>query len=236
MTLAIALPAHSAPVTIEFTAIIGTSNSVDTENLFGEGFGANLAHQTIVGSAIIDPAALTEVCSGGGACYRDFGAGAISISFTLNGITSTIVSKNIPGSFIPRAAGSVSISDPADGGSNYLAIGATGPDGMVQQSIGVLFNNATLFSAYGNGDPAAAVASLANIGGGGGLVSGGITLLTPIEHLDARIVSIDVPEFTGPTLSSDASNPTIDVSEPAGLALFGFAVGGLAMVRRKRAG
>ena len=233
LALTIATTAWAAPVTVDFTAVIGTSNSVDTENVFGEGSGADLAGQVIVGSVIIDPTSLTGVCGRGGACYRDFGAGAISISFTLNGITSTVVSQHIPGSFINRASGSVSISDSSHGHFNYLAVGATGSDGMVQQSIGALFNNATLFSAYGNGVPSAAIASLASIGGGAGLVSGGITFLSPVEHLDATIRSINVPDPSGLAPSGTATSIGKAVPEPAGLALFGVALGGLGMVRRK---
>jgi hypothetical protein len=112
------------------------------------------------------------------------------------------------------SGGLVNICDPLDGGSNYLAVGAASPNGMVEQSIGVLFDNATLFSAYGGGDPTVAIDSLGIIGGGAGLVKGGITLMSPVEHIDATILSIDVPE-------------------PAGLALFGVALAGLWIVRRK---
>ena len=236
LALTIVVPAPAAPVTVDFTAVIGTGNSVDTDNVFGEGFGTNLAHQVIVGSAMIDPTALVEVCRRGRACYSDFGAGAISISFTLNGITSTVVSGHRPGSFIDHAVGSVSISDPSHGGYTYLAVAATDPDGMVQQSIGVLFNNRTLFSAYGNGVPSAAIASLAHIGAGSGLVGGGITFLSPVEHLDATILTIAVQQPAGLAQSGDASNRGIDVSEPSDLALFCAAMSGLGMVRRKRAG
>ena len=231
LALMIGTAAEAAPVTVEFSAIIGTSNSIDTEDVFGEGTGANLANQVIVGSVIIDPASLTEVCTGAAACYSDFGAGSISISFTLNGITTSVVSKNIPGSFINLAAGSVSLSDPSHGGSNYLGVAATGPDGMVQESIGALFDDATLFSANGSGDPATAIGSLADIGDGAGLVSGGITLLTPIEHLDATILTIDIPVTAGPVSSRD----DVSVSEPGALAVFGVALCGLGVTRRKRA-
>lgn len=230
LALTIATAAQAAPVTVEFSAVIGVGNSIDTDGVFGEGAGANLANQVIVGSVIIDPASLTEVCSGGPACYSDFGAGAISISFTLNAITTTVVSRNIPGSFINRASGSVSISDSSLGRSNYLGVAAIGPDGMLQESIGALFDNATLFSAFGNGDPVAAIDSLSSIAGGAGLVGGGITLLTPDEHLDATIQMIGIPEIAGPI----ASNDSVSVPEPAALALFGAGLGGLGMTRRKR--
>lgn len=230
LALTIGAAAQAAPVTVDFSAIIGTHNSTDTEDVFGEGLGANLAHQIIVGSVIINPASLSEVCTGGAACYSDFGAGAISISFTLNGITTTVVSRDIPGSFINRAAGSVSISDPSHGGSNYLGAAATGADGMMQASIGALFNNATLFSAYGNGDPLAAIGSLASIGDGAGLVGGGITLLTPAEHLDATILSIGIQRATPPISSNDG----VSVPEPAAITLFGAGLCGLGATRRRR--
>jgi hypothetical protein len=234
LVLPIATAAQAAPVTVDFTAVIGIGNSFDAEDVFGEGSGANLAGQVIAGSVVIDPAALTQVCIGGGACYSDFGAGAISISFTLNGMTTTVVSKNIPGSFINRAAGSVSISDLSHGGYNYVAVAATSPDGMVQESIGALFNNATLFSAFGDGDPSAAIASLASIGGGSGLVNGGITFLSPVEHLDATILGIAAADPAGLSLFGTATSASIRVPEPASLALFGVALGGLGFLRRKR--
>jgi hypothetical protein len=185
---------HAEPVTIAFTAQVGAGNSIDTEDVFGEGYGANLAGQVIDGSVTIDPAPLKELCDSGGACYADEGAGAISVSFTLNGITSTVVSTGTMGYFGGLSGGSVQINDLSDGGDNYLAVGATSPDGMVQESIGALFDNATLFDAYGGGDPATAIASLDSIGGGTGLVKGGITYMNPVEHLDATILIIDVPE------------------------------------------
>jgi PEP-CTERM motif len=183
---------------------------------FNEGSGANLAGQVIAGSVTIDPIFLTQICGSGGACYGDFGAGAISVSFSLNGITASVVSTGTLGYFGGRSGGSVSVSDPTDGGSNYLTIGATSPDGMVQECIGALFNNATLFSAYGGGDPAAAIASLGHIGGGGGSVKGGITFMSPVEHIDATILGIDIPE-------------------PASLALFGVALAGLGSAKRRMA-
>jgi hypothetical protein len=206
---------RAALVNIEFTAQVGSSNNIDTEDVFGEGFGANLAGQVITGSVTIDPASLTQLCSTGGACYGDFGAGAISVSFTVNGVTSTTVSSGTQGYFGGRSGGSLLICDSADGGNNYLDVGATSPDGMVQQSIGALFTVATLFDAFGNGDPTTAIDSLDAIGGGLGLAKGGITYLNPIEHLDATIVSIDIPE-------------------PAGLALFGAGLLLLAGARRAR--
>jgi PEP-CTERM motif len=206
--------ARANPITIKFTAQIGSSNNIDTQDLFGEGDRANLASQIITGSVSIDPGPLTQQCGPSGGCYGDFGAGAITVSFTLNGITSTVVSTGKLGYMANSSGGLVNICDPLDGGSNYLAVGAASPNGMLEQSIGVLFDNATLFSAYGGGDPGAAIDSLGIIGGGTGLVKGGITLMSPVEHIDATILSIDVPE-------------------PAGLALFGVALAGLRMVRRK---
>jgi hypothetical protein len=206
--------ARAAPIMIHFTAQVAGGNSIDTDDVFAEGAGANLRGQIITGSVTIDPAFLTQACGGVGACYGDFGAGAISVSFTLNGITSTVMSSGTIGYLGNRSGGSVSIRDRRHGGVNYLDAGATSADGMVQQSIGVLFNNATLFDAPG-GDPADAIYSLGRIGGGKGLVKGGITYMSPVEHLDAVILSIEVPE-------------------PAALSLFGLGLLLLAAARPGR--
>jgi hypothetical protein len=86
---------------------------------------------------------------------------------------------------------------------------------MVQQSLGVLFDNATLFNAASS--PAVAVGSLAVIGGGSGLVAGGITYMNPAEHLDATILAIQAPE-------------------PGGIAVFAVALAMLMAARRMPAG
>ena len=214
---AVSTGARANPITIAFTAEIGSTNDIDSQNVFGEGYGANLASQIITGSVSIDPASLTQRCTTGGGCYGDFGGGAITVSFTLNGITSTLVSTGTLGYMGNSSGGLVNICDPADGGYNYLAVGAASPDGMVQQSIGILFDNATLFSAYGGGDPAAAIDSLGAIGDGSGLVKGGITFMSPVEHIDATILTVG----------------SVGVPEPAGLALFGVVLVGLRIARRK---
>ena len=205
---------NADPITIRFTAQVGAGNNIDTENVFGEGLGANLAGQIIAGSATIDPAALTQLCTAGDACYGDFGAGAVSVSFNLNGVTSTVVSIGTIGYFGGRSGGMITIGDRASSGDNYMAIGATTADGMVQECIGALFDDATVFDAYGDGDPATAIASLGRIGDGAGLVNGGITFLSPVEHLDATILGIDIPE-------------------PAGSAMFDVGLLLLAAVRRR---
>jgi hypothetical protein len=217
LLLALSPVARADPTLIAFTAMIGSGNNIDTEDVFGEGYGADLKGQVIAGSIFIEPSGLSQRCGPGGACYGDFGAGVVSVSFTLNGITSTVVSTGTLGYFGSSSGGLVSICDPADGGYNYLAVGAASADGMVQEAIGVLFNDATLFSAYGGGDPAAAISSLDGIGGGSGLVKGGITFMSPVEHLDATILTIDAPE-------------------PAGLAVLAVGLVGLRIVRRKIAG
>jgi hypothetical protein len=209
MLLHLAAP-RAEPVTIRFTAKIGAGNNIDWANVFNEGAGANLKGQIIAGEVVIDPAPLSGLCGTLAACYGDFGTGAVSVSFSLNGVTSTVVSSGTTGYFGGRSAGLVSIGDHTHGGYNYLAVGATS-DGMVQQSIGALFSNATLFDA--TSDPAAALASLGHIRDGFGLVAGGVTFLSPVEHLDAMILSIDVPE-------------------PAALSLLGLGALVLAGVRR----
>lgn len=188
---------RAEPITIKFTAQVGTSNNIDAANVFGEGYGADLRGQVITGLLSIDPSALTALCPAGAACYGDQGRGAISVSFTLNGITSTTVSTGTLGYFGNGSGGSVLICDPTDGGNNYLAVGATSPDGMVQQSIGALFTVATLFDAHAHSDPSAAIDSLMAIGDGSGLAKGGITYMDPAEHLDATILGIDIPEPGG---------------------------------------
>jgi hypothetical protein len=215
MTLVHVAVSRADPIIIQFTARVGTSNSIDAADIFNEGYGANLAGQIIAGSVTIDPTPLTALCGSGGACYADFGAGAISVSFTLNGVTSTIVSTGTLGYFGNRSGGSLLVNSPGNGGDNYLAAGATSPDGMVQESIGALFVNATLFDAsFG---PTVAVSSLATIGGGTGLVAGGITYMNPMEHLDATILGIDVPE-------------------PGGITMFGMALMMLVAARRTLTG
>ena len=190
-----AAPAIADPVMIQFTAIIGTGNDIDTANVFGEGYGADLTGQVVSGVVTIDPGALVALCGPGGDCFADFGAGAISVSFSLNGVTSTVVSTGTLGYFGNRSGGSLSVDSLDNGGNNYLAAGATSADGMVQQSLGALFNLATLFDA--SADPEVVVASLATIRDGAGLVKGGITYMNPVEHLDATILTIDIPEPAG---------------------------------------
>jgi hypothetical protein len=182
----------AAPVMIRFTAAIDTGNSIDAADIFGEGAGADLAGQIVSGAVTIDPAALTALSVSGGASYGDFAAGAISVTFVLNGVTSTVVSTGTLGYFGDRSGGALSVSSLGNGGNNYFAVGATSADGMVQQSMGALFDLAVLFEA--SADPDAAVASLAAIGNGAGLVKGGITYMNPIEHLDATILTIEIPE------------------------------------------
>jgi hypothetical protein len=214
-----ALPVVSrAEVTLRFSARVGGTNNIDVGNIFHEGASANLQGQIITGTATIDSAGLVQECGAGGACYGDFGAGSISVSFTLNGVTSTTVSTGTLGYYGYRSGGSVSIMDPApgDGGYNNFEIQADSPDGMLQQQIGAMYNLQAAFTAYGGSraapDPEVAIDSLATIDDGQ-LVWGGITLLTPIEHIDAEVIAISVP-----------------VPEPAGLGLAGFALA--AAVRR----
>ena len=215
ITLASAAGSHAAPIVVQFAARVGTVNNIDAADIFHEGYDANLAGQIIDGSVTIDPLPLTALCASGGACFGDFGAGAISVSFTLNGVTSTVVSTGTLGYFGGRSGGSLSLNSLGNGGDNYLAAGATTPDGMVQQSLGVLFNSATRFNAASS--PAVAVGSLAAIGGGTGLVAGGITYMNPVEHLDATILAIQAPE-------------------PGGIAVFAVALAMLMVARRMPTG
>lgn len=192
MTLVQVAASHADPMIVRFTARVGASNNIDVANVFNEGYGANLAGQIVSGSIMIDPMPLAGLCASGGACFADFGAGAFAVSFTLNGVTSTVVSAGTLGYFGGRSGGSLAVNSLGNGGDNYLAAGVTSPDGLVQQSLGVLFNNATLFNAASS--PVVTVSSLSMIGGGTGLVAGGITYMNPVEHLDATILGIDVPE------------------------------------------
>jgi hypothetical protein len=161
----------------------------------------------------------------------------VSVSFTLNGITSAIVSSGTLGYFGGGSGGLIEIHDPSDGGSNYLAADATTADGMERQSIGALFGTATLFSACGGGDPAVAIGSLGSIGGGSGLVSGGVTYMSPDEHLDARILGIDVPSTEVFGIEVSAMHVRgIDIAEPGGLTLLVVAVAGLALARLRVTG
>lgn len=192
MTLFHVAASHAYPTVVRFTARVGTSNNIDMANTFNEGYGANLTGQIIYGSITIDPGPLAGLCASGGACFADFGAGALAVSFTLNGMTATVVSTGTLGYFGGRSGGSLAVNSLGSGGDNYLAAGVTSPDGMVQESLGALFNNATLFDAAAS--PVFAVSSLSTIGAGAGLVAGGITYMNPVEHLDATILGIDVPE------------------------------------------
>lgn len=232
LALIAASAAQATPLTIDFTASIGSTNNRDLGNVFNEGPDADLTGQVLAGSITIDPSALANPCGADAACYHDFSAGAVSISFALNGITSTVISDGMEGMFGIRAPGTVSIHDSSHGGVNYVAAAVTGSDGMTQQSIGALFDSATLFSALADGDPSAAIASLANIGDGGGLVKGGVTFLSPVEHLDATILSIGVRRLA---LAGPSTDFSVKVPEPASIAVFGLALGALRMVRRKRA-
>ena len=74
LALTLSAAARAEPVTIHFTARIGSGTSIDTGDVFGEGLGANLAGQVITGSVTIDPASLTLVCDGNGAYYGDLAA------------------------------------------------------------------------------------------------------------------------------------------------------------------
>ncbi len=211
--------ARAAPALIEFTAMIGPGNAIDTGNVFGEGYGADLAGQIITGSIVIDAASLRQRCGVGGACYTDQGAGAVSVGFTLNGVTVTAVSTGTLGYAGNSSGGLVQINDPAHGGDNYLAVGATSTNGTMQASVGALFSAATVFSAYGGGSPTVAIDSLSSIAAGSGLIAGGITLLSPIEHLDATILTIEAA----------------GIPEPFGLGVLGVALAGLGWVRRRSA-
>ena len=190
--------AARADVTLNFQARIGTINNIDISDIFHEGAGANLQGQIITGTATVETAGLVQRCGSGGACYGDFGAGSVSISFTLNGVTSTVVSTGTMGYYGYSSGSSVSIMDPAagHGGYNNFEIAADSPDGLLQEQIGAMYNPQAAFSAYGGSvsapDPTRAVDSLATLDQGQ-MVWGGITLLTPIEHLDAQLLDVSVP-------------------------------------------
>lgn len=217
--------AHATPLTIDFTATIGTSNNIDTGDVFGEGYGANLTGQEIDGSITIDPSPFVQACSSIDPCWGDFGAGALTVSFTLNGITATVTSSGTLGFLGDRSGGSVSITDSTHG--NSFEIAAASPDGMVEETVGAAFGNSTLFDAYGGGDPNTAIGSLDAIGQGNGLVWGGITYLSPVEHLDATIDSIDAIQVATVTTSDN------DIPEPSGNGLLGLAVAALWRARRR---
>jgi hypothetical protein len=52
----------------------------------------------------------------------------------------------------------------------------------------------TSFDVSGNGDPGTAIDSLGVIGNRSGLGKGDITYMNPLEHLDATILTIGIPE------------------------------------------
>lgn len=216
--------AHAAPLTIDFTATIDSSNNVDTVGVFGEGYGANLTGQVIGGSITIAASPFVQACATGDACWGDFGAGAIIMSFTLNGVTASVTSTGTLGFLGNRSGGSVSITDTTNGGSNSFEIGAASPDGMVEETVGALFSISTLFNAYGGGDPNAAIGSLDAIGLGTGLAWGGITYLSPVEHLDATIDSI---------VAIQQATTSNDIPEPSEFGLLGLGVAGLLRARRR---
>ncbi len=181
-----AAPASAGPVVIHFTASI--QSGTDPANLFGEAADPDLAGQILTGSVSIDPAAMTPASESDGISYGDFGAGAVSVSVALNGMSLNAVSSGTIGYFGNRSGGEVTVGDLADGGYNYMDAGASTPDGMVQVSLSALFNRSVALSA-------ASVGSLAAIGDGKGLTVGGVTVMTASgEHVTAALLFMSVPE------------------------------------------